>query len=184
MMASYRVRRFGALGLALFAVLLISHLALHYAAQRLQLARDRAEIEAQYRMLLHRRVDISVLQHQLERLNASAQVRQSTLEAANDRGALARLQQMTRAAIDQAKGKLLSATEAKPDQDENSVALLVRARLEESAVPQLIGQVESGNPRLRLDDVSLVSRSLKPGEPGEVEMTATFRARWSPPGKS
>jgi hypothetical protein len=182
--ASYRIRRFGALGLALFVMWILLQGGVSYVSQRIQLSRDKANAEAEYRLLLQRRVDIPVLQRQLSLLNTSDQIRQSLIEAPSDRAALVRLQQLVRAAVEQSKGKLLSAIESKTDQQEETVALLVRARLPESMTAQFFGQIENGNPRLRIDEVSLVSRSPKPGEVGDVELTATFRARWFTAEKS
>ena len=80
--------------------------------------------------------------------------------------------------MEEAKGKLLSSVESNTVQAQDAVALLIRARFSENRISQFLSNVENGNPRLRIEEISLTSRSAKAGEPGDVEVTATLRGQW------
>lgn len=177
-MISPHVHRFGALALLLLVSWLVVRLSLLYASARLQLSSDRQEIQDDYRQLLDRRLDIPALQRQLSLLSTSSQVRASTFEAPNNRAALIKLQQAVRTSVEEAKGKLLSSVESNTVQAQDAVALLIRARFSENRISQFLSNVENGNPRLRIEEISLTSRSAKAGEPGDVEVTATLRGQW------
>ena len=178
---SRRVHRFGALFLLLVVAWMIVRLGTIYASERLRLSSDRIEIQDDYRRLLDRRVDTSMLQRQLSLLSTSTQVRASTIEAPNDRAALIKLQQISRNAVEETKGKLLSSIESTASQQQDAIKLLIRARFPENAISQFLSSVENGNPRLLVEDITLASRSIKAGEPGDIEVTATLRGRWLAP---
>lgn len=172
------IHRFIALLALIMLVLVAARLLGAYVFGRVDLAAERAEIERSYRELLDRRVDISVLQTQLTSLNTSRQVRASTIDAPNDHSALIKLQQLVRMAVDGVKGKLLSAIESATGQQQDVVRLLVRARVTEVMAPQLFSGLENGNPRLRIDEVTLIARPNTSGEPPEVEATMAVSAQW------
>lgn len=183
LVVSRNVHRFGALFLLLIVAWMIVRLGAIYASERLGLSSDRTEIQDDYRQLRDRRVDISMLQRQLSLLSTSTEVRASAIEAPNDRAALIKLQQISRNAVEEAKGKLLSSIESTSGQQQDTVRLLIRARFPENAISQFLSAIENGNPRLQVEDITLASRSIKAGEPGDIEVTATVRGRWLGPIK-
>lgn len=184
LIASHRFQRFGAVGLFVVVFWVTTKVVIAYTSERLRLSSDRVEIEQDYRQLLERRVDISALERQLSHLNESEPVRQLTVEAPSDRAALIRLQQISRTAVEGAQGKLLSSIEASTSQIPNTVALLIRARMAEQGVTQFLGNLENGNPRIAIEEVTLASRPVKAGDTGDIEITATLRVRWLAPGKA
>jgi hypothetical protein len=183
MTVSRHVHRLGAFFLLLVVAWMVVRLGLFYASGRLQLSSERREIQDDYRQLLDRRLDIPVLQRQLSLLSTSSQVRASMIEAPNNRAAFIKLQQISRNAVEEAKGKLLSTIESNTGQLQDTVTLLIRARFPESAVSHFLSNIENGNPRLRVEDITLTSRSTKAGDLGDVEITATIRGQWLAAGK-
>lgn len=184
LVASRQFQRFGAFGLFVVVAWVTMRLVIAYSSERVRLSGDKTDIQYDYRQLLDRRVDIAVLEQQLSLLNNSEPVRQSTIEAPNDRAALVKLQQISRTAVEGAQGKLLSSIESATNQSPNTTGLLIRARLAEAGVSQLLSNLENGNPRIGVEDVTIASRPVKAGEAGDVEMTLTLRGRWIAIGKT
>ena len=179
-----RLQRFLAISLLVFAAWGMLRLVMAYAIERSRLAGEVAETRNDFFQLRERRVDIALLEQQLSLLNTSEVVRQSTIEAPTDRAALIKLQQIARAAVEETQGKINSSIESTTGQLPNTVGLLIRVRVREEKISQLLSNLENGTPRIGIDELALVSRPTKLGEADDVEMTMTLRGRWLAAGKA
>ncbi|WP_291846145.1 hypothetical protein [Bradyrhizobium sp.] len=93
------------------------------------------DIQSGNRQLLDRRVDVPLLQRQLSLLSTSSQVRASTVEALHSRASLIKLQQMSRAAVEAANGKLLSSVKSTTGQQRDAVILLISVHIGTRRLP-------------------------------------------------
>ncbi len=183
LVVSHRFHQISAIGLLVLVTWTAVQLMFSYLTARLSLSSEIDDMQSSFEQILHRRVDLSSLQEQFSRLNTSDVLRRSALEAQNDRAALVSLEQLSRAAIEGAHGKLLSTIEAKTNPSSDSVAVLIRARLPEDSIAQFLSNVESGSPRITAEEITFAVNPKKPGDVADIEVTATLRVAWMAPSK-
>ena len=175
---SPRFSRLLAVALFILSIWLVGSIAYLIVSKRAALHVDIADLRKRFDELRERRVDVGSLERQLSQLASSTALRNAVIAAGSERIALARLQQVVRSTINEAHGRLLSTTELPADRSSSVVALQVRARIAETSLTRWIGLLESGEPRLSIDEMSAGSRPLPSDPLLQIEVTATLRARW------
>jgi hypothetical protein len=159
----------------------ILNLASIYISARLNLRDGINELQTSYSGIIQRRVDIGKLEEQLSSLLASPAAQRSAIVAGNDREALNQLMQMVRQSLEQVQGKLLSLTESAPTRGSSAIAVQVRARMNESRVPQWLALIDGGGVRPRLDEITITSQSGSGSGAIELDISATLKAAWISP---
>ena len=147
---------------------------------RIRLSHDISDLKEQSLSLRVRRFDIRALEKQFSDLIASQSLRHAAFIAQTDRVAVAELQRVVRSNIQTAHGTLLSVSEIKGTR-ESALGLQVQARLPESQLKQLVERFETGDPRLAIGSLSIISKSSAPNLEADVEFTAVVQALWLQP---
>jgi hypothetical protein len=152
-----------------------------YISARLNLRDGINELQASYSEIIQRRVDIGKLEEQLSSLLASPAAQHSAIVAGNDREALNQLMQTVRQSLEQVQGKLLSLTESAASRGSPAIAVQVRARMNESRVPQWLALIDGGGVRPRLHEITITSQSENGSGIMELDISATLKAPWISP---
>lgn len=175
---SPRVARIFALSVLIVLLWAIMHMATAYISGRLELANDIRGLQRTYDELSRRRVDIGGLKRQMATLLALPSVRRSAIVATSERDAVNQLMQTTRQSLVNIKGHLLLLTEDSGNHTPTLVAVEMRARMEESALPRWLSLVDGGQVRPRVQDLSISSQHQASSGSKELEIAATLTASW------
>ena len=159
----------------------ILNLASIYISARLNLRDSINELQASYSGIIQHRVDIGKLEEQLSSLLASPAAQRSAIVAGNDREALNQLMQMVRQSLEEVQGKLLSLTESAPTRGSSVIAVQLRARMNESRVPQWLALIDGGGVRPRLDETTITSQGGSGSGAMGLDISVTLKAPWISP---
>jgi biopolymer transport protein ExbB/TolQ len=173
-------RKLVAIALLIAAVWIIGSILTSIVFARIRLSQEISDLKEQAISLRARRYDISSLEKQLRDLTASQSLHHAAFIAQTDRGAIAELQRVVRSNIQAAHGTLLSVSETKATR-ESALGLQVHARLPESQLKQLVERFETGDPRLTIGSLSVISKSSAPNLEADIELTAVVQALWLKP---
>lgn len=133
------------------------------------------QLRQAHQELLARRVDLGSLETQATSL-AKAGVQPSHISAENDRAAIAQLQQSVLKKIRDAGGASLSLDAIPAAAGAPTVAIQLRMRMSEKAIPGFLATIEADG-WARFEDISASARN-QAGQPNEIEISATLRAPW------
>jgi len=150
---------------------------------RIHLDSEIDDLRSQFLSLHARRQDLEALEQRLAAVTASPALRHAALLTDSDRSAIATLQRSVRDNVQSANGNLLSLSEVK-GVGAQTLGLLMRARIHESAIPKLMAAFETGEPRLTLSALSLVAKTATGGHEADIELTATIHALWLRPDRT
>jgi hypothetical protein len=172
------IRKTAAVAVLLLCLWAMLNLTMSYISARSNLGDGISELQASYAEIVRRRVDTAILEEQMSSLIASPAARRSAIVAGNDREALNQLMQVVRQSLEQVQGKLLSLTETASSRGSSTVAVQVRARMDEARVTQWLSLIDGGGVRPRLEEITMASQNETGSAGKELDVSASLKAPW------
>ena len=172
------IRKIAAVALLLLCSWTASNLTMSYISARINLRDGIGELQASEAEIVRRRVDIAKLEEQLASLVASPAVQRSAIVAGNDREALNQLMQTVRQSLEEVHGKLLSLTETASSRGASTVAVRVRARMDEARMRQWLALIDGGGIRPRLEEITITSQNDAESVGKELDVSISLKAPW------
>ena len=172
------IRKTAAVAVLLLCSWTTLNLTMSYVSARFNLLDGIGELQAGNAEIVRRRVDIAKLEEQFASLIASPAAQRSAIVAGNDREALNQLMQTVRQSLEEVQGKLLSLTETASSRGSSTIAVQVRARMDEARMTQWLSLIDGGGIRPRLEEIVITSQNEAGSAGKELDVSASLKAPW------